>query len=160
MATVNGKKEAFADGKLTLEDIVAYTDLIPGKEYTISGVLMNKATGKPFEVDSKPVVSSAVFIPEEAEGTAAVAFEFDSKGITKETELVAFEEIYKGDMKLAVHSDINDEGQTVKIKIPEIPDTGDAGLNKGIVIGTVICGAALLFFFIFYLRKKNREEKN
>ena len=160
MATVNGKKEAFADGKLTLEDIVAYTDLIPGKEYTISGVLMNKATGKSFEVDSKPVISSAVFIPEEAEGTAAVAFEFDSKGITKETELVAFEEIYKDDMKLAVHSDINDEGQTVKIKIPEIPDTGDAGLNKGIVIGTVICGAALLFFFIFYLRKKNREEKN
>lgn len=160
MATVNGKKEAFADGELTLEDVVAYRDLIPGKEYTISGVLMNKATGKLFEVDNKPVISNAVFIPEEADGTASVAFEFDSKGITKETELVAFEEIYKDDMKLAVHADINDEGQTVKIKIPEIPDTGDTGLNKGVVIGTVLCGAALLFSFIFYLRKKNREEKN
>ncbi len=44
-ATVNGKKEVTASGRVKIEDTVSYKNLTPGKEYTVKGVLMNKATG-------------------------------------------------------------------------------------------------------------------
>ena len=34
------------DEKVTIKDVVTYSNVIPGKKYTISGTLMNKATGE------------------------------------------------------------------------------------------------------------------
>lgn len=39
---------------------------------------------------------------------------------TRSTSLVVFETLYKDGKELAVHADIEDENQTVKVKIPEI----------------------------------------
>src|SRR5699024_5300075 len=36
---------------VTIQDEVMYEDLIPGKEYTVKGVLMNKETGEPLLVE-------------------------------------------------------------------------------------------------------------
>lgn len=45
-ATIDGKKEVGATDVFTLEDLVEYKHLVPGKEYTVKGVLMDKATGE------------------------------------------------------------------------------------------------------------------
>ena len=64
-ATVNGEKTAVAEGDITIEDTVSYKHLIPGKAYTIRGILMDKATGKAFLVDGKELTAEVTFTPEE-----------------------------------------------------------------------------------------------
>ncbi len=45
-ATVEGEKEVDPLDKVTLTDTVSYTGLVPGKEYKVTGVLMDKKTGE------------------------------------------------------------------------------------------------------------------
>ncbi len=105
---------------VTVTDIVHYEHLIPGKEYTVKGTLMNKATGEPFLVNGEPVTAETVFTPESPSGDVTVTFTFDATGISETTGLVAFEELYRDDLLLAVHADIDDEDQTVTVEKPEI----------------------------------------
>lgn len=67
-ATINGKKEVTAKGEITIDDVVEYKHLVPGKEYKIVGTLMDKSTGKPFEIDGKTVTSKVTFIPDKPNG--------------------------------------------------------------------------------------------
>ena len=119
-ATIDGKKEVGATEVLTLEDVVEYKHLVPGKEYTVKGVLMDKATGEPLLIDEKEIRSETTFTPDEPTGEVIVSFEFDARYIKKDTDIVVFESLYSDDKELAVHADIYDEGQTVSVKIPEI----------------------------------------
>ena len=45
-AAIDGKKEVGATEVFTLEDVITYKHLVPGKEYTVKGVLMDKSTEK------------------------------------------------------------------------------------------------------------------
>ncbi len=119
-AAIDGKKEVGATEAFTLEDVVEYKHLVPGKEYTVKGVLMDKATGKELLIDGKKITSEATFIPEEPTGEVIVSFEFDARYIKEETNIVVFEGLYSEDKELAVHADIEDESQTVTVKIPKI----------------------------------------
>ena len=119
-ATIDGKKEVGATEVFTLEDVVEYKHLVPGKEYTIKGVLMDKTTGEPLLIDEKEIRSETTFTPEEPSGKVIVSFEFDARYIKKDTDIVVFESLYSEDKQLATHADIEDEGQTVTVKIPEI----------------------------------------
>lgn len=119
-ATIDGKKEVGATEIFTLEDVVEYKYLVPGKEYTVKGVLMDKATGKELLIDGKKITSEATFIPDEPSGEVIVFFEFDARYVKEKTNIVVFESIYSEDKELAVHADIEDVGQTVTVKIPEI----------------------------------------
>lgn len=113
-ATVDGKKEVVA-GKITLSDTIDYVGLVPGKEYTVSGVIMDKLTGEKLLIDGKEITSTTSFIPSTPNGTATVWFEFDASSLTEETEIVVFEKLYRDGIEIAAHTDIEDEGQTVKI---------------------------------------------
>ncbi len=119
-ATVDGGKEINATEVFTLEDVVSYKHLIPGKEYVVNGVLMDKNTEKPLIIDGQEVHSEAVFTPEQPMGEVVVSFMFDAKFIKEDTSIVVFESLYKDGMELAVHADIEDENQTVKVRVPEI----------------------------------------
>ena len=59
--------------KETIVDTVSYSGLIPGKEYTVNGVLMVKSTGKPLMDDGKEVTAELTFIPELSEGVVELA---------------------------------------------------------------------------------------
>ena len=119
-ATIDGKKEVGATEVFTLEDVVEYKHLVPGKEYTVKGVLMDKSTEKELLIDGKKITSEATFIPDEPIGEVIVSFEFDARYIKEDTDIVVFESLYSEDKELAVHADIDDEGQTVTVKIPKI----------------------------------------
>ena len=113
-ATADGKKEITAD-KITITDVVSYKDLTPGKEYKLTGVLMNKATNDKLLIDGKEITAEATFTPKAPTGEVEMTFTFDARELTAETEVVAFETLYRDGIEIAVHADIEDEGQTVKI---------------------------------------------
>ena len=130
-ATVEGKKEVDPLDKVTVTDTVSYTGLVPGKEYRVVGVLMDKETGEKLLVDSKEITAETTFIAEAKNGSVDVTFIFDATGLHGK-EIVAFEDLYRENVLLATHADINDEGQTVKIKNPEIGTKATADGKKEI----------------------------
>lgn len=113
-ATADGKKEITAD-KITITDVVSYTDLTPGKEYKLTGVLMNKATNDKLLIDGKEITAEATFTPKATTGEVEMTFTFDARELTAETEVVVFETLYRDGIEIAVHADINDKDQTVRI---------------------------------------------
>lgn len=161
-ATIDGKKEFTANGDITIDDVVSYKHLTAGKEYTIKGVLMDKSTGKQFLVDGKEVCSEVTFTPETADGEVTVSFTFDGSVITKETEIVAFETLYREGTEIAVHADIEDENQTVTIHPqpePEKPQTGDnSNLGFYIGLGSVAVGGLIAFLIIKFKKKDEDDE--
>ncbi len=130
-ATVEGEKEVDPLDKVTLTDTVSYTGLVPGKEYRATGVLMDKETGEKLLVDGKEITAETVFVPEAKNGSVDVTFIFDATGLHGK-EIVVFEDLYRENVLLATHADINDEGQTVKIKNPEIGTKATADGKKEI----------------------------
>ena len=161
-ATIDGKKEFTVNGDITIDDVVSYKHLTAGKEYTIKGVLMDKSTGKQFLVDGKEVCSEVTFTPETADGEVTVSFTFDGSVITKETEIVVFETLYREGTEIAVHADIEDEDQTVTIHPqpePEKPQTGDnSNLGFYIGLGSVAVGGLIAFLIIKFKRKDEDDE--
>lgn len=163
-ATIDGEKEVTAKGEITIDDVVEYKHLVPGKEYKIVGTLMDKSTGKPFEIDGKPITSEVTFTPEKSNGEVTVLFTFDSSAIKETTELVVFETLYRDNVEIAVHADINDEGQTVKINVPvpekpSTPKTGDER-NYGfwIGLGSIAVGGIVAGVILKIKSKKDEDE--
>ena len=161
-ATVNGEKTATADGDITIEDTVSYKHLIPGKAYTIKGILMDKSTGKAFLVDGKELTAEVTFTPEESCGEVTVRFTFDGGKITKQTDLVVFETLYRDGTELATHADIEDDGQTVTLipPKPDIPQTGDnSNLGFWIGLGSVALGGVIACIIMYCKRKKDEDDE-
>lgn len=110
---------------VTLIDTVSYTGLKKNKEYTLSGVLVDKETGEPvLDQNGNQVTATTKFKPKTAEGTAEVEFAFDATGFDGKT-LVVYEELTLNGEKLAEHKDLNDEGQTIYF-----PGVGTTALDK------------------------------
>lgn len=162
-ATIDGEKETEVKDEITIEDVVEYKHLVPGKEYTIKGVLMNKATNEPFKVDGKEITSEVTFTPEEPNGEVTVSFTFDASGISQTTELVVFETLYLDGVEIAAHADIEDEGQTVTITVPEpeTPNTGDTSDRRTLatVMGVAALGISALTYYLLKKKKSNKEDK-
>lgn len=161
-ASIEGKKKFTANGDITIDDVVSYKHLTAGKEYTIKGVLMDKSTGKQFLVDGKEVCSEVTFTPETADGEVTVSFTFDGSVITKDTEIVVFETLYRDETEIAVHADIEDKDQTVTIHPqpePEKPQTGDnSNLGFWIGLGSVAVGGLIAFLIIKFKKKDEDDE--
>ena len=116
-----GEHVTFAGEKRTITDKVAYENLCPGRTYTMTGTLMDKETGKPLSgVNGTTVTASKEFTPEKPNGTVSLAFEIDASTLAGHS-IVAFESCSHDGKEVAVHADIDDEGQTVHV--PEIGTT-------------------------------------
>ncbi len=125
----DGDKNVVADGTAQVTDTVTYANLVPDKEYVLTGTLVDRATGEPLK-DAKGsiVTSTAAFTPEKADSTVDVAFEFDATGLEGKT-LVAFETLTRDGIEVAVHADADDADQTVELYTPdeETPEGGMPG---------------------------------
>ncbi len=138
------------NGTVTVVDTVEYKGLVAGETYTAHGTIMDKSTGLALEdSDGNPVTSTAEFVAENSEGTVEVVFELDASQLEEGAALVAFEEMLdvNGNV-IAVHQDLEDEGQTVVIDNPETPGTpydktGNDLLPVWVLISAlVVCGGA------------------
>ena len=134
-ATVDGQHTADPTGEIAIVDVVEYTGLTPGKTYTISGVLMDKATGEPLLVgeEQAQVTAEVEFTPESADGTVELTYTLDASTLAG-TTIVVFETLYSDGVEIAAHTDINDESQTVVIS-PRggllIRKTSEGGVLEG-----------------------------
>jgi hypothetical protein len=120
-----GTHESEAAAKQTIVDTVSYANLTPGKEYVLTGTLVDKATGKAIQSGGADVTATTTFTPEEPDGTAQVTFEFDGTATTGRT-LVAFESLSQDGREVATHADVDDEGQTVTVPKVGTEATGKA----------------------------------
>lgn len=118
--TVTGEHVA-AETTVELVDTVKYSNLLPGKEYTVSGVLVNAKDGKEMkDSNGASITASTTFTPTAVSGSVDITFKFSS-GILKGTSVVAFEELKYNNITVATHADISDKDQTVDF--PEIHTT-------------------------------------
>lgn len=118
----DGDKTLASSGMVTITDKVCYTNLKAGKEYTLTGTLMDKASGEPLMAEGKPVTASKTFTPQESDGCENVDFTIDGSLLVGKTTVV-FERLEHDGQTIAVHTDINDEDQTVLFeKTPTPPE--------------------------------------
>ena len=132
-ATVDGQHTVDPTGEITIVDVVEYTGLIPGETYSISGVLMDKATNQPLLVDDAEVTAEVEFTPESADGTVELTYTLDASTLAG-TTIVVFETLYSDGVEIAAHADINDEAQSITIN-PKggllIQKTSEDGVQEG-----------------------------
>ncbi|MFK4759808.1 VaFE repeat-containing surface-anchored protein, partial [Microbacterium sp. ZW T5_45] len=148
----------------TVVDTIAYQNLTPGVEYTVTGELMHKSDGS-----GTGITGSTTFTPTEPNGTVDVGFTVPA-GHAGEI-LVAFEYLFEGSVAagetVAQHTDIADAAQTVTVeKKPVVPVTsgGTGGLATtgaiipvgllGLGVLTAVAGAVL----VAVRRRKNEHE--
>ena len=164
MAAVNGEKTAVADGEITVADTVYYNHLIPGREYIVKGILMDKSTGAALLVNGKEITAEITFTPEKAEGEIIVRYTFDGKSIKCQTDIVVFEALYCDGEELAVHADIEDAEQTVTLTVPPAPyipapKTGDnSKLGFWIGLAAVALGGVISAGIIRIKSRKDDDE--
>ncbi len=159
------KKDIKIMENAVLTDTVRYIDLKPGETYLLTGRLMDSKTGEAVK-NSKGeiIVSQKEFRPIKIKGKVKVEFTFDARGLEGK-DTVVFERLYDtyGHI-VAVHEDINDEGQTVswgksekeeppKKEPPydEPPKTGD---RSGLEIWTGLFTASAAAWIIVKRNKK------
>ena len=163
--THNGKRTE----QVTVIDQVKWKNLEIGKEYVVKGTLMDKETKEPVLQNGKEVTAEKKLIPDTDSGEIQMEFTFDATKLNGE-QVVVFEEVYLEEKLVAVHADLEDEGQSVTYKKekqveeekPESPGkpketekaktvaTGDGSYVKILVflIGVILTGALLLCFLL------------
>ena len=141
---------------IVVKDSVSYTNLFVGKEYTISGVLMNKATNAPILQNGKEIRKTLTFIADKANGTKDLEFVVNASVLKGQT-IVVFEKLFRDGIEVATHADINDDNQSVRVNNPTVhttavfedgltiaDPTGLFTLNDTVEINEILPGKAYL----------------
>jgi len=102
-----------ADTEITIVDTVSYENLIPGKEYTLKGILMNGTTGQELKIGGQTVEKTGTFIPLTSNGSTTLEFKLTIPKALFPLKTVVFEELYLEGHLIGAHRDIEDENQTV-----------------------------------------------
>lgn len=119
------------DVEVTILDSVSYAGVVPGKEYLLTGTIIDRTSGKPLEVNGAAVTSTCSFIADASSGTETLSFSFDASDVASGTDLVIFEELSWNGEVLAAHDDPDDTLQTVTVLSPYLethaldPEDGD-----------------------------------
>ena len=152
-ATSNGKKTVTAAKNMTINDVVAFNDLVVGKTYTVKGYLMDKATGKALLINGAKVTAEKTFKATAKDMKVTMTFNFDGSSLGGH-DVVAFEDLYHDGKLIASHADINDADQTVHIApAPKLTQTDDSLNGALLALGVVaLIGAAGVAFYL--LRKR------
>ena len=135
--------------KAEVIDTVTYKNLVPGRTYTISGILMNQKTDEPYlDAEGKEVRAERTFVAGEEEdgivaevdkeknsvsGTVEMKFSFNGTNLEDITTVV-FEDLYHNNVKVTAHADIHDKAQT--IHFPKVC-TSAIDVNTGDEVGVV-----------------------
>ena len=156
----NHTHQADAKDELTLVDEVRFENLVPGKKYTFTGILYDKATGKPLlDADGKEVTSELVdFVPKKANGSVDIPFTFKNADLTTHS-IVAAETVWHEGTEVAVHKDLSDEDQTVTVvPLRDYPKTGDSS-RPWVWIATFGGAAAALAVTLFIIIKRGKKKR-
>ncbi|MCM1273688.1 MAG: VaFE repeat-containing surface-anchored protein, partial [Clostridium sp.] len=154
-----GSNEGRVSEKVTIIDTVSYKNLIVGKEYTIKGILMDKATGEPFiTADGEQVTAEKTFTAETADGFIELEFTFNGSELEGKS-VVVFERIYHEGIEVGSHADLEDEGQTIHFPPSEPPSgpphTGDSVPVAAVIVIMLLALAGIIVTAVARSRKKD-----
>ncbi|EGP5179410.1 hypothetical protein EJX00_12800 [Enterococcus faecium] len=146
--------------KVTVNDEVSYKGLVVGEEYTVTGKLMDKSTEKALLVDGKEVTGTAKFVAKTPDGKVNVEFTFDTTGLENK-ELVAFESLKVGGKEIAIHADLNDKSQSIKVDKPDtpLPQTGSENYQAKGIIGLALAGVSAFLVSVYSILKSRNTAK-
>lgn len=102
--------------KVSINDLVTYTNLNPGEEYYLTGTLHDSDTGEIFkDIEGKTYTVTKKFIASVENGEETITFKDVLVPFTK-TSIVVFEELHESSTGALIvsHADLNDEEQTVR----------------------------------------------
>ncbi len=155
--SVTGTRKGTISEKCTLIDTVTYDNRIPGEEYKLKTILMNKRTNKPLtDKEGNEVTAEMTFTAEAAAGQADISVTIDASELAG-SDIVFFEYLYHNDILVAMHADISDEEQTITFP-PNTPPTPPTGDNVNISLTVLLALLALAGMAVIFLHaKKNRE---
>lgn len=125
----DGDKSIGVGKAVTVEDEVSYKNLATDREYTVTGTMMDAATGEPLkDAEGNTITASTTFEPEDTEGKVKVTFSVDTSTLSNK-KLVVFEKLEADGNVIASHEDLTDEGQTVEVIPPEIKTSAADGAD-------------------------------
>lgn len=154
----DGDKQLSLEKEVTVHDEVAYENLFTDRQYTLTGTLMNKATGQPLkDVTGHDVLVTKSFTPVTTKGSIGLDFTLDATHLANK-DVVVFELLKEtvADKEVAAHRDINDKGQTVhfedKPKLPStdgyprrpLPMTGETQIAIGFFLSLIVSLVGIL----------------
>lgn len=151
--SVTGTRQGTVSEKCTLIDTVPYGNLIPGKEYSLKAVVMDKATEKPLVINGVEITAEKTFTAETEAGQVDMAVTFDSSNLAGQ-DVVFFEYLYHEGVLVTMHADIEDEDQTISFP-PNTPPTGD----EVPIVFLLLAALAALIGMILCYRKCSLQEK-
>ncbi len=150
--------------------VEVHTNLLPDKEYTITGTLMVQETGKALtDQDGKPVTVTKTFRAENAEGSIRITFPEIDTTLLAGKALVAFEKVDYEGVTVIRHEDLNDEDQTVLIPSPPEPEkpqdtppvvTGDPINIRLWMLMLCTAAAGIVFALSVRISARKRQEKS
>ena len=123
----------------TIKDVVKVTGLYKDRVYTLTGVLVDKATGQPMknaageEIKSEPMTFTATGDEMEVE----VFFKVDSSEFTKNTTLVAYEYLARAERFREEPYDFPGEEFPKELAKHENPDDEEQTIHYGGIVETV-----------------------
>lgn len=126
------------DKMVTLTDTVAFTNLIPGLEYEMTGTLHIQEVDKNGSVydagtlkndKGEDITETVKFKPKTPNGSIDVEFKVDASELNKKT-VVAYETLKIKDIAIATHEEIDDEGQAVHFADLSTESLTEEGLKE------------------------------
>ena len=160
---------------VTITDTVNYANLVPGEQYELKGVLMDRETGSVLSANGTPVHAVVPFVPQEVSGSTDVEYSFDASTQASQV-IVAFETLEHEGNVVAQHTDLEDVAQTVTSSEVD-PDAaldapaGSSGLSgKGATVLTgdlwtrvllmalaMLAGTCICIAYALHRRRKTLE---
>lgn len=158
----SGGRTAVADNRVVIVDEVSYSGVPAGRSYTMEGILMDKASGKPLRDErGSEVRGSTEFYADSPDGTIEVRFEMDASSLGG-SEAVVFEYLKKDGELIVDHADLGNKKQTVKLaeaqdpKAAASPKTGDPAEQMLYCLAAMAAAAELV---VLTLRRRNGRLK-
>ncbi len=102
--------------RVSINDVVTYTNLNPGEEYYLTGTLYDADTGEIYkDIEGKTYTVSKTFMAATEDGEEIIEFKDVLIPLTK-TSIVVFEELHEASEGALIvsHADLADEDQTVR----------------------------------------------
>lgn len=158
---LQGSHDIEPDKEVKLHDTIAYNNLTPDKEYTMTMTIHvvgtdGKDEGELKDKDGKPVTASVTFTPESPNGTVEVPYTINTSSLEGKS-IVAFESLTKDGKEVATHADINDKGQTINVKkkpSKSVPQTGqEQDMFRNVAIGAGVLALAAIGYVVY--KKRN-----
>ena len=149
-------------------DVLSYDNLTVDREYTLKAYLRDPDTGEVIRQGGQERTVTQTFTPAASSGSLTVSLPLTTAGMEGQ-KIVVTEELFWEDTKVADHSDLTEEDQTVTVPAGDLTvtkiineeeilwDHGDP-IFQVQVKGTDDQGQELIFYHTFHFTREEAEE--